>query len=126
MYASQCGNAALALLAFRGLPIDREHAIYTERVVSLPTALFSGSDMGVCAAVVACDVGRLVRFMEGLCDAELAVLCGPCEGAHARALAMRDIPGSVVDALDAHATRVGALCSRLVRRGVKRRARAVH
>ncbi len=121
MYASQCGNAALALLAFRGLPIDREHATYTERVVSLPTALFSGSDMGVCSAVVACDVGRLIRFLEGLCDAELAVLCSP--SAHARALAMRDIPGPVVDALDAHATRVGALCSRLVRRGAKRRAR---
>ena len=122
MYAAQCGDAALALLAFRGLPIDLEHAIYTERIVSLPTALFSGSDMGVCAAVVACDIERLLRFMEGICDAELAVLCGPCAVAP-RALVMRDTPGPVVDALDAHATRVGALCSRLLQRGVKRRAR---
>jgi hypothetical protein len=120
MYAAQCGNAALALLAFRGLPINREHAIYTERVLSLPTALFSGSDMRVCAAVVACDVDRLVRFLEGLCDAELAVLCA---GAQTRALVSRDLPGAVVDALDALASRVGALCSRLVKRGVKRRAR---
>ena len=121
MYAAQCGNAALALLAFRGLPINHEHSIYTERVVSLPTALFSGSDMGVCASVVACDIERLFRFMEGLNEAELAVLCGIRAGAP-RALVMRDIPGPVVDALDARATRVGALCSRLVRRGVKRRA----
>ena len=122
MYAERCGEAALGMLAMRGLPIDKDHVIYRERVASLPTALFSGSDMPVCAAVVACDVGRLVRFMEGLCDSELAVLCSP--SAHARALAMRDIPGPVVDALDAHATRVGALCSRLVRRGAKRRARS--
>ena len=115
MFAAQCGSAAIALLAFRGLPVSREHAIFTERVASLPTALFSGSDMPVCARVVACDVDRLLRFLEGLRDAELAVLC-----ADSAAPALRDVPGPVVDALDANATRVGALCSRLVRRGVKR------
>ena len=46
MYAAKCGAAALGLLAMRGLPIDKDHAIYHERVASLPTALFSGSDIG--------------------------------------------------------------------------------
>jgi hypothetical protein len=120
MFAAECGRAALALLAFRGLPIDREHQIYVERVPSLPTALFSGSEMPVCADVVACDVDRLLRFLEGLADAELAVLCAP---APARALVSSELPCAVVDALDAHATRVGALCARLVRRGAKRARR---
>jgi hypothetical protein len=117
MYAAECGAAALALLAMRGLPIDQTHAIYHERVASLPTALFSGSDMPVCAAVVACDVERLVGFLEALCDAELVVLCAPTPDL---ALLGSRVPSAVIDALDARASRVGALCARLVRRGVKR------
>jgi len=117
MYAERCGEAALGMLAMRGLPIDKDHVIYRERVASLPTALFSGSDMPVCAAVVACDVERLIRFLESLCDAELAVLCPPTTEL---ALLGVSVPCAVIDALDALASRVAGLCARLVRRGVKR------
>lgn len=124
MDAARCGSFAMQILGIRGLPLDCEHALFRGRVASLPTALFSGSDMPVCASVVRFDIERLVLFLEELNDAELRciVRTGGAYGISARdELAC----GAVLDALDALSGRIGALCARLSLTGSKRsRAKA--
>ena len=122
MDAARCGSFAMQILAMRGLALDCEHALFQGRVASLPTALFSGSNMPVCALVVRCDIERLLVFMEELSDAELRciVRTGGAYGVSARdELAC----GAVLDAVDALSGRLAALCARLSPK-VSKRARA--
>ena len=119
MDAARCGSFAMLILGMRGLSLDCEHALFQGRVASLPTALFSGSDMPVCASVVRCDIERLVVFMEELSDAELRCIVrtgGSCGVSARDELAC----GAVLDAVDALSGRLGALCARLPLKGSKR------
>jgi hypothetical protein len=120
MNAARCGSFAVHVLGMRGLPLDFDRPLFRMRVESLPTALFSGSDMNVCPSVVRCDIERLVRFAEELTDAELRCIIRT-DGAFGVTERDSCACGSVIDSVDAISGRIAALCARLVAsRSVKR------